>query len=103
MVCRHHFKVTRQPGPADALKDQLLCELELQQTVAAAQIKHLLKIREDLETSRNSLAVLYDESPIGYVTLSSRGHIRDANASAARLLGISRERMLHLPFTFFAH
>src|SRR5262245_58376578 len=86
-----------------AVKDQLLCDLELQQTVSEAQIKRLEHIREELEASQQGFMALYERSPIGYVTLDRRGHIYDANKSAADLLGFTRNRLLHLPFMFFAN
>src|SRR3954452_8044345 len=96
-------KTKRAPAPerretSPDFKDQLVCNLELQQTVAAAQIQKLEKSHAELETSRSSFDALYERSPIGYVTLDGRGHICDANLTAAKLLGFERERLLRLPF-----
>src|SRR6185369_2997069 len=75
------------------------CNLELQQTIAAAQIRKLETVQADLETSRNSFVALYEQSPVGYVTLDRRGRIYDANATATGLLGFARKRLLEVPFT----
>src|SRR3954464_15182357 len=61
---------------ADA-KDRLLCELELEQTVAAGRIANLEKIRGELQDSLKSFDAFYRHSPIGCVTLNRRGHIKD--------------------------
>ena len=73
------------------LKDQLLCELELQHTISAAQIQTLQNIQQELEESRNNFATLYQQAPIGFVTLNHRGHVEEANMVAERLLGLPPE------------
>ncbi len=88
--------------PSDC-KDQLLCELELQRTVAAEEIRSLEKIRKDLERAQESYNAFYTQSPVGYFTLTQRGHVVNANASAAALFGIESARLNHLPFKLLVH
>jgi PAS domain S-box-containing protein len=84
-------------------KDQLLCELELQRTVSAEQIRSLEKIRHELEQTQGSLTAFYTKSPIGYVTLTPTGLVLDANLAAIALLGVDRARLNRLPFSLLVH
>jgi PAS domain S-box-containing protein len=103
MLSVKHPKHARSPTSIDAeaaLKDQLLCRLEMQQTLHLAKIQDLEKLRTELESARDAFAVLYEQSPIGYITLDSRGHFQNVNAAFIALLGYSRKRLLNLPISF---
>jgi PAS domain S-box-containing protein len=83
------------PGEVRNLARNLKCyqvELELQK-------EQLRKARQQLEDSKNRYADLYDNAPMGYVTLSERGFIQEINLTAADLLGRPRARLLgaHFP------
>ncbi|HWD90854.1 MAG TPA: ATP-binding protein [Verrucomicrobiae bacterium] len=84
-------------------KDQLLCRLELQQTIHLARIRDLEKACAALETSQSGFATLYEQSPIAYVTLDSKGRIHNANTAALALLESGRSRLLNLPFSLLVH
>ena len=83
-------------------KDQLLCELELQRTVSAEQIRSLEKIRGELEEAQEFFTAFYANSPIGYVTLTQRGQILNANSAATALFGVQRP-LQQLPFTLLVY
>jgi PAS domain S-box-containing protein len=87
-------------GNENGRKDQLLCRLELQQTVYVETIRKLERNCDELETLRRGFSLLYDRSPIGYITFDKRGHIHNANAIALQLLGFERNRLMHLPLAF---
>src|SRR5574340_438931 len=53
-----------------------------------------------LEAARR-LSDLYDFAPIGYITLDSRGAIRESNLTAARLLGVESGLLVNRPFALF--
>lgn len=84
-------------------KDQLLCRLELEQTVAAETIQRLEHNRDELETLRADFSQLYENSPVGYMTLDKRGTIVSVNKTALRLLGFEKSRFLHVPLAFLIH
>jgi PAS domain S-box-containing protein len=103
MLSVKHPKHARSPASMEAesaLKDQLLCRLEMQQTLHLAKIQDLEKFRAELGSARDAFAVLYEQSPIGYVTLDSRGHIQNVNAAFVALLGYGKKRLLNLPISF---
>jgi PAS domain S-box-containing protein len=109
MDTRAHLKSTPAPqsripasGEMADYKDQLLCELELQRTVMAEQIRSLEKIRAELDEAQEFLTVFYTNSPIGYVTLTQRGQIMNANSAATALFGIQRS-LDQLPFTLLVY
>src|SRR5437762_2144110 len=63
-------RLHKNSGQSTDFKDKLLCELELQQTVSAKQIRALENTRRELEESRNSFAAFYHQSPIAYITFN---------------------------------
>jgi PAS domain S-box-containing protein len=106
MSARVHKRLSpakRRRGNLLSQKDEHLCALEWQQTISNVQIEALEKTRRELEDSANSFAALYEHGPVGYLTLDHTGCIRDANATACRLLGFNRDKLRHLPFTFMIH
>lgn len=70
---------------ADALK-RALHELQVHQVELEMQNRELRETQELLEYSRNRYAQLYDESPVGYVTLNLAGMLEEVNMSAHQLL-----------------
>jgi PAS domain S-box-containing protein len=87
---------------ADA-KDQLLYQLEIQQTIHLAKIQELEKACAAMEVSQSGFVTLYEQSPIAYVTLDSKGRVYNANAAALALLEFGRPRLLNLPFSFLVY
>ena len=69
----------------DTLK--LLHEFQDHQTELELQIEELRRSMEELETSRNKYAFLYDFAPVGYFTFDRDGTIRSVNLTGANLLG----------------
>lgn len=55
----------------------------------------------ELEGSRNRYSVLYDSSPLGYVTFDSTGRIIEVNLTAANLIGMERSQLLNTPMYLF--
>jgi PAS domain S-box-containing protein len=106
MLPVRHQKHARRSTSVEAeaaLKDQLLCQLEIQQTLHLAKIQELEKVRAELESARDAFAALYEQSPVGYLTLDSRGNIHNVNAATLSLLGYTRKRILHLPISFLVY
>ena len=76
---------------ADAQK--LIHELEVHQIELELQNEELRKTRLEAETHLERYTELYDFAPVGYITFSRDGIIRQANLTAAKLLGIDRGKL----------
>jgi signal transduction histidine kinase/ActR/RegA family two-component response regulator len=81
---------TKESGSAvlpevDALK--LLHELQVHQVELAQQNEELEAARADLEASAQRYFGLYESAPVGLVTLSRRGVVRELNSYGRELLG----------------
>lgn len=90
---------------ADALSPEessrLLHDLQVHQIELEMQNEELRRVQEELETSRANYFDLYDLAPVGYCTINETGSIREANLTAATLLGVPRNRLAGQPFTSF--
>ena len=100
-MCLARFPSPRKLKPN--LKDQHLCQLELQQTLHLAKIQELEKTQAELISARDAFDVLYEQSPVGYITFDSKGSIRNVNAATLALLGYDRKRLSNLPMSFVVH
>lgn len=78
-----------------------LHELRIYQIELEMQNEELRDARERLEESRTMYAELYDSAPIGYVTLTASGCIRESNLTAAQMLCYDRSRLAGRPFAAF--
>ncbi len=72
----------------------LLHELRVHQFELEMQNEQLRCSQENLETSRSKYFDLYDLAPVGYLTISEQGLIREANLAAATMLGVERNNLL---------
>lgn len=90
-------KATPETQPRRSLK-RLVEELQVHQEEIRIQNRELVESQRMLEESRDRYVDLYDFAPVGYVTICSRGMIREVNLTGADLLGIVRERLIGTPF-----
>lgn len=66
-----------------------------------SQNEELKKIRDELQSSRDRYAELYDFAPAGHLTLDRAGLIEEVNLSACRMLGTERDLLLKQEFSHF--
>jgi PAS domain-containing protein len=77
-----------------AQTQRLLHELRVHQVELEMQNEELRVSRADVEVGLKRYTELYDFAPVGYVTLSPEGSLRELNLPAARLLGRERSRLV---------
>jgi formate hydrogenlyase transcriptional activator len=80
---------------------RLLHELQVHQVELEMQNDEMRRGQEELETSLNTYAELYDFAPVGYFTFDPSGVVRNANLTGAQLLGIERGLLINTPFSDF--
>lgn len=86
--------------PADGEKlsvhdaNQLLHELEVYRVELEMQNQELQQAFLALEKSQEDYAELYDNAPVGYVTLDDAWKIEKTNLTMAALLGVPRDALL---------
>jgi PAS domain S-box-containing protein len=78
-----------------------LHELRVHQVELEMQNKELRRTQEELKASQAQYSELYDQAPVGYLTLDEQGLILKANLAAARLLGVTSSALTKQPFTRF--
>ncbi len=79
----------------------LIHELQVHQIELKMQNDELRRIHEELEASRDRYSHLYDFAPIGYLTLTEKGLIDEANLTLATMLGVTRSALPGKPFSHF--
>ena len=80
---------------------RMLHELRLHQVELETQNGELRRVGADLDAAREQYFAFYDLSPVGYCTLDEDGLIREANLTAATLLGLARGALVKQPITRF--
>jgi PAS domain S-box-containing protein len=78
---------------------KLLHELRVHQVELEMQNENLRGTQEALEESWARYFDLYDLAPVGYVTVTEKGLIVEANLTAANLLGVPRAALVKQPLT----
>lgn len=87
------------PAPEDA--QRALHELQVHQIELRMQNEELRRAERELEASWARYFELYDLAPVGYLILSEKGLILDANPTAATLLGATRSGLVRRSFSGF--
>jgi PAS domain S-box-containing protein len=80
---------------------RIVHELQVHQIELMMQNVELCRARQELEASQARYVDLYDFAPVGYITVSESGQIREANLTAARLLRVPRGTMLKQSISHF--
>ncbi|MBZ0265008.1 PAS domain-containing protein [bacterium] len=80
---------------------QVLHELRVHQIELEMQNEELIRIQDELEKSQAMYFSLYDLAPVGYLQLSEKGLIIEANLTFATQLGLLRGELINQTFTRF--
>ena len=80
---------------------KLVHELRVHQIELEMQNDELHRTQLELTKTRDEYADLYDNAPVGYLTLNEKGIILKANHAIANMLGVDRAPLLNRPFSQF--
>jgi len=78
-----------------------LHELRVYQMELVMQNEELLRAQEQLQASRAAYFDLYDQAPVGYLTLDENGLILTANFTAAKMFSAGSRPFIGQPLTKF--
>ncbi|MFH0727383.1 MAG: PAS domain S-box protein [Pseudomonadota bacterium] len=82
---------------------RLVHELRVHEIELTVQNEELRRAQAELEATRARYFDLYNLAPVGYVTLSRKGLILEANLTIATQLGVTRDQLIDQPISRFIH
>jgi PAS domain S-box-containing protein len=116
-------KITREPAPPGRLRrraeallkksphpgsqapaadvQKVVHELGVHQVELEMQNEELRRTELELMRSRDRFSDLYDFAPVGYLTINPEGTVLEANLTAAKMLGVVRNRLVGQFFSRF--
>ena len=98
-------KMAKPPDDIKAMSPkeirQMLHELRVHQIELDMQNEELRLAQAKLDDARTRYFDLYDLAPVGYLTVSEKGLILDANLAAATLLGVTKGKLMKQIFSGF--
>ena len=82
-------------------EQDLIHELQVHQIELEMQNEELCRTQTELEASQARYFDLYNMAPVGYITLSEKGLIQEANLTVATMLGVERSELVNQPLSHF--
>lgn len=80
---------------------KLIHNLRTHQIELEMQNEELRRTEAELAKAHDTYADLYDFAPVGYLTISEKGLVIQANLALAELLEVERHRLINQPFSAF--
>lgn len=98
---RAEAAVARMAKPVRSGADsaEVVHELLVHQVELEMQNEELRRLQVSLEAERTRYFELFNLAPVGYVALSGKNLILEANFTSAHQLGLPREKLAKLPFS----
>jgi PAS domain S-box-containing protein len=91
-------KIAEEPElfdqPSHTKYKELIHELKVHQAELEMQNENLQQIQNKLESIKTEFFDLYDNAPVGYLTVTPFGKIRRANRTIATLLGVDNSSLI---------
>lgn len=81
----------------------ILHNLQVHQIELELQNEYICAAQAEIEAGRARYFDLYDQAPVGYITVGGEGLIQETNLTAASLLGLHCDAMVRQPFTRYIH
>jgi PAS domain S-box-containing protein len=103
-IQRPHNRKTREtanPGATDRELQSLLYNLQLHQAELEMQNEELRRAQSELAQAHDRFQDLYDFAPVGYLTFDARGTILEVNLTAAKMLGVPRQKLVGQKLSHF--
>ncbi len=94
-----NVEALKEIPPADIRS--LIENLHVHQIELEMQNEELHQARLELLEARDNYSDLYDSAPFGYISLSEKGLILEANLTSAKMLGVVRTFLIGKPFSRF--
>ncbi len=79
--------------------EKLLHELQVHQIELEMQNEELTATQHELATSKARYLDLYELAPVGYLTVSKRGLVVEANVAVTTMFGLERNDLLNKPIS----
>jgi PAS domain S-box-containing protein len=98
---RRRLSVAALPAEAGPDVQRLVQELQVHQIELEMQYEELLLAQSEAASSHAQYIDLYDFAPVGYCTVSADGTIEQLNLQTAKLLGATRQQLLHRRLALF--
>lgn len=83
--------------------DRIFHELEVHQIELQMQNEELIEAQKELEEEKLKFASLYNDAPLGYVTINENQQVTLLNDTIAVMLNCEKNDILNQPFTKFIH
>lgn len=80
---------------------RMLYELHTHQIELEMQNEELRLTQQELLEARDRYIGLYDLAPVGYLTISAKGLIFEANLALVNMLGMERQRLINQPLSAY--